>query len=244
MPDLMQRDERALFPTDSHLARSDQARRQSANLRMFPTNPCNSPKSHKLKDLHCFHHCGEIRWSEKSTMSGGPKQSKRQVDQETVLATINFPRETSGYLEDIARQKNESPAWVARRAADRNISDHRPLQASNLSLTNSSSRSFVLDDARIQLGKSGMIEKFLPIWDRVVGGLGNKDPWKRRAAQARSSWDVLHPGRKFTHKLAEGEVTAESITTKLADYFAGKAVPLIPAAEATDIGTRDGDEWT
>jgi hypothetical protein len=42
-----------------------------------------------------------------------------------------------------------------------------------------------------------------------------------------SLWDMLHPGRKFAEKLADGDVTVKSLTTRLSDFFKGKPVPLI-----------------
>ena len=86
------------------------------------------------------------------------------------------------------------------------------------------------------------IEQFKPIWNLVIYGVGNKDPGKRRATQFRSPWDVLHPGRQFPEKLADGGTTAEMPITRLRAYFAGQFVPLVPADEAGDIGTTEDEE--
>jgi hypothetical protein len=115
-------------------------------------------------------------------------------------------------------------------------------EATNLELTDFSFRSLIVDDIWIPLGENMMIEQFKPIWNLVIDGFGNKDPGKRRATQYKSPWDVLHPGREFAQKLAEGGTTGEVLVTRLEAYFAGQVVPLIPTEEAADIGTTEDDE--
>ena len=115
-------------------------------------------------------------------------------------------------------------------------------EATNINLADFSFRSLVVDDIWIPLGENMMIEQFRPIWNIVIDGFGNKDPGRRRATQYRSPWDVLHPGRQFAEKLADGGVTAQTLTTRLEEYFAGQIVPLIPTDEAADIGTTDDDD--
>jgi len=77
------------------------------------------------------------------------------------------------------------------------------------------------------LGENVLIEKFQPLWNRVIDGFGNKDPGRRRATQYRSSWDVLHPGRGFAEKLAANPLTTAAIIRRIKDFFAGK----LPEAE-------------
>jgi hypothetical protein len=115
-------------------------------------------------------------------------------------------------------------------------------EAVNLDLADFYFRSLIVDDIWIPLGENMMIEQFQPIWNRVIDGFGNNDPGKRRATQYRSSWDVLHPGRGFAEKLATGATTGEMLNTRLAEYFAGKAVPLVPTEAAGDIGISEEDE--
>lgn len=116
-------------------------------------------------------------------------------------------------------------------------------EVTNLSLGDFHFRSLVIDDIWIPLGENMMIELFKPIWNLVIDGFGNKTPGIRRVTQYRSSWDVLHPGRRFAANLADGGTTPEMVITRLQAYFAGQAVPLIPIDEAADIGnTEDDDE--
>ncbi|MCC6695346.1 MAG: Eco29kI family restriction endonuclease [Candidatus Hydrogenedentes bacterium] len=116
-------------------------------------------------------------------------------------------------------------------------------EAKNLELADFHFRSLVVDDIWIPLGENMLIEEFKPVWNLVIDGFGNKDPGRRRATQYRSPWDVLHPGRQFAEKLAGGGTTAEMLTKRLREYFAGHVVPLVPAGPAADIGiTEDGEE--
>ncbi len=106
--------------------------------------------------------------------------------------------------------------------------------ARHIELTDFHFRSLVVEDIWIPLGENMMIEQFQPIWNIVIDGFGNNDPGMRRATQYRSPWDVLHPGRAFAEKLANGGTTPEMITKRLADYFAGRAIPLVRPEELDD----------
>lgn len=109
-------------------------------------------------------------------------------------------------------------------------------EADNLDLDDFLYRALTVDDIWIPLGENVLIEKFQPLWNRVIDGFGNKTPGKGRATQKRSSWDVLHPGRKFVDKLAlaANPITEAQITKRIADFFAGRlseAEKLAPGEE-------------
>jgi hypothetical protein len=109
-------------------------------------------------------------------------------------------------------------------------------EASNLHLADFHYRALTVDDIWIPLGENVVIEKFQPLWNRVIDGFGNKTPGKGRATQKRSSWDVLHPGRKFVDvlALAPNPLSAETIAQKIFDFFAGKlteADKIMPAED-------------
>lgn len=55
------------------------------------------------------------------------KQKPVPANGATVRATISFPSEIYETLEDIARQKKVSLAWVVRDASERYIADKWPL---------------------------------------------------------------------------------------------------------------------
>ena len=113
-------------------------------------------------------------------------------------------------------------------------------EAGNLDLADFHYRALTVDDVWIPLGENVVIEKYQPLWNRVIDGFGNKTPGKRRATQRRSSWDVLHPGRKFVEKLdlALNPLSADEIVKKVADFFAGK----LPEAEKIVTDDEEGED--
>ncbi len=60
---------------------------------------------------------------------GAKRKAKTPVEGETVRATISFPAEIYKTLEDIAREKKVSLAWVVREASEQYIADKWPLLA-------------------------------------------------------------------------------------------------------------------
>lgn len=68
--------------------------------------------------------------------------------------------------------------------------------AENLSLADFRCRYIVVDDIWIPLAESLMIEKFAPVWNRVLDGFGNHDPGKGRYNGKMPYWDCVHPGRE------------------------------------------------
>lgn len=112
-------------------------------------------------------------------------------------------------------------------------------ETDNLDVAHFHFRCLVVDDVWIPLGEAMMIEEFQPIWNRVIDGFGINTPGAGREKQKRSAWDVLHPGRKRAVNLSPNASTAAQITEKLHEFFAGKAVPLIPENEATDPGDAE-----
>jgi predicted DNA-binding protein len=58
---------------------------------------------------------------------GASKGMKQQSDAPSVRATISFPTEVYASLEDIAKQKKVSLAWVVREAAEKYLADKWPL---------------------------------------------------------------------------------------------------------------------
>jgi hypothetical protein len=45
-----------------------------------------------------------------------------------------------------------------------------------------------------------MIRNYSPLWNTTIDGFGNHDPGKGRINQAKSAWDILHPGREWADK--------------------------------------------
>ncbi|MBL8150490.1 MAG: Eco29kI family restriction endonuclease [Blastocatellia bacterium] len=49
--------------------------------------------------------------------------------------------------------------------------------------------------------EAALIKLNQPLWNSCVEGFGNHDPGKGRYEQARSDWDVVHPGRLWAERL-------------------------------------------
>ena len=79
--------------------------------------------------------------------------------------------------------------------------------AENLDIADFKVRYLVVDDIWIPLGENMLIEKYSPLWNRVIDGFGNHDPGKGRYAQKKSHWDVLHPGRPWATRLSPCDKT-------------------------------------
>jgi hypothetical protein len=101
-------------------------------------------------------------------------------------------------------------------------------EAENLNVDDFFVRHLVVEDIWIPLGENILIETFKPLWNRAIDGFGNKDPGRRRATQFKSPWDVLHPGRKFAVKLADGGMTTEFLEQRVNDYLAGRPLARLP----------------
>lgn len=50
--------------------------------------------------------------------------------------------------------------------------------------------------------ESELIRRSAPLWNSAIDGFGNHDPGSGRYDQAPSEWDVLHPGRRWVHRLS------------------------------------------
>jgi hypothetical protein len=104
-------------------------------------------------------------------------------------------------------------------------------EAENLRLSDFRCRFLVSEDIWIPLGESLLIEQFRPVWNVLIEGFGIHQPGKRRP-QRTSKWDTLHPGRKLASGLPDNPLTVEHLTKMVEDFFAGKPVKTLSAAEA------------
>lgn len=117
-----------------------------------------------------------------------------------------------------ARKGAQRPRTIPGNVLAKRLNEHaRSIdQANNLKLGDFSCRYLVVDDIWIPLGESLLIERFSPIWNTRVDGFGNHDPGSGRQNQARSHWDVLHPGRPWATKL-RADVTPDYIEKLITD---------------------------
>jgi len=91
--------------------------------------------------------------------------------------------------------------------------------ATNLDIKDFSCRFLVVDDIWIPLAESLLIERFQPVWNRVLDGFGNHDPGKGRYNGMMPQWDCLHPGRKWAERLQPCPNTAEQLEQRVVEYL-------------------------
>ena len=91
--------------------------------------------------------------------------------------------------------------------------------SSNLSIDDFYCRHLVVDDIWTPLGESLLIAMFTPPWNKVVVGFGNHNPGSGRYNQARSRWDVLHPGRSWALKCQPSAETSVQVENEVKEYL-------------------------
>lgn len=92
-------------------------------------------------------------------------------------------------------------------------------QAENLRLDDFSCRFLVADDMWAPRAAALLIAHFQPLWNVVVDGFGLHEPGAGRYAQARSSWDELHPGRSWAARLRPSRRSRAEILKAVADHL-------------------------
>ncbi len=73
--------------------------------------------------------------------------------------------------------------------------------------------------------EAALIKLFRPLWNTTVDGFGNHTPGAGRFEQAKSDWDVIHPGRGFAEKCRGIPKTQVLIERNIAAHFARMAQP-------------------
>jgi hypothetical protein len=113
-------------------------------------------------------------------------------------------------------------------------------EAENLRLSDFRCRFVVSEDTWIPLGESLLIEQFKPVWNVLIEGFGIHQPGKRRPQRA-SKWDTLHPGRKLASGLPANPLIFDHLSKMVEDFFAGKPVKTLSAAEAMNEEETETD---
>jgi hypothetical protein len=91
--------------------------------------------------------------------------------------------------------------------------------AQNLDIADFCCRFLAVDDIWIPLAESMLIERFKPVWNRVLDGFGNHDPGKGRHQGMMPQWDCLHPGRAWAERLQPCTNTAEQLAERVEKYL-------------------------
>ena len=77
-------------------------------------------------------------------------------------------------------------------------------EAHNLEVKDFCCRFMILNNIEsdlISAAEAALIRQYKPLWNTVVDGFGNHAPGSGRYNQARSEWDILHPGRSWAEHL-------------------------------------------
>ncbi len=114
---------------------------------------------------------------------------------------------------------------------------------SNLNVMDFWCRYLVLKDFFIPLCESLLIDRYKPMWNKLIDGFGNKAlGGPRQALQQKSMWDVLHPGRPGAGISPNKKyLDAESIVAAVRKFVAGEPVPLIPTDKALEDAEESGE---
>jgi hypothetical protein len=91
----------------------------------------------------------------------------------------------------------------------------------NLRLADFHCRYLVVDDIWIPLGETLLIQKFAPVWNRVLDGFGNHDPGGGRYQGQRPAWHVLHPGQAWAEKLQPHKRAQQEFEALVREYLEG-----------------------
>lgn len=114
-------------------------------------------------------------------------------------------------------------------------------ETKNLKVEHFSCRFLVSDDIWIPLGESLLIEQLKPLWNVLIEGFGIHTPGKNRPQQT-SKWDTLHPGRKLASGLLPNAQRPKRLVGLIADFHAGKAVPILNPEEAVIQESEEEEE--
>ena len=99
---------------------------------------------------------------------------------------------------------------------------HSIEQALDLSLEDFYCRFMILegaDSTLIGTVEAALIKLFLPVWNSCIDGFGNHDPGAGRYNQAKSDWDVLHPGRKWADKCVGETHSLKEVKKKVLSFW-------------------------
>lgn len=109
----------------------------------------------------------------------------------------------------------------------RRLCDHTKsiAQAENLDLNDFYCRFMILENAASDLigtVEAALIRYYTPVWNSSIDGFGNHDPGKGRYNQAKSEWDILHPGRLWANKCQGESSTLPDVENKVYKYLMGR----------------------
>lgn len=67
--------------------------------------------------------------------------------------------------------------------------------------------------------EAALVKLSRPLWNTVMDGFGNHDPGSGRYGQAKSDWDVIHPGRAWAEKCTGAHAEESAILSRIKNHF-------------------------
>ncbi|MCP5097723.1 MAG: Eco29kI family restriction endonuclease [Chloroflexi bacterium] len=95
-------------------------------------------------------------------------------------------------------------------------------QGADIELENFLCRFMILEGSESDLigtVEAALIRAYKPLWNTIIDGFGNHDPGKGRYNQAKSDWDVCHPGRPWAEKCLGVASGYNEVNSKIFDYL-------------------------
>lgn len=99
---------------------------------------------------------------------------------------------------------------------------HSINQVNNLTTQDFQCRFMILESnssSLIGTVEAALIRYYRPLWNIKLDGFGNHDPGKGRYNQAKSDWDVIHPGRAWAEKCNGTSNFRDKVEEQIAEYF-------------------------
>lgn len=94
----------------------------------------------------------------------------------------------------------------------------------NVELTDFQCRFIIMEDEAsdlISALEASLIREYNPLWNTVVDGFGNHTPGEGRFDQAKSDWDVIHPGRTWAEKCRGKSTSKRTVLAHVRKYMEG-----------------------
>lgn len=120
-------------------------------------------------------------------------------------------------------RSSDDPSIQSRELFSRLCQHSRSIQqGSGLSIDDFTCRFVIFEEAgsdMISTVEAALIKLNRPLWNSVVDGFGNHDPGSGRYEQAKSDWDVLHPGRHWAKKCNGQHNSKDSIMISIQHHM-------------------------
>lgn len=99
---------------------------------------------------------------------------------------------------------------------------HSIENSENLNVEDFCCRFMILENAAASMigtVEAALIRYYMPLWNCCIDGSGNHDPGSGRYNQAKSDWDILHPGREWAEKCMGDSISLQEVKAKILSCF-------------------------